>query len=95
MPGVAQLIRLGGAMTQTENTPSYRPQSYYFRAALNDSPDIDEARRVGRMAVDELEYRNEQLRALGHIPSRLYSVDDIKPDSRQMYLLPPLAGERG
>lgn len=65
---------------------SCRPAAWYYRTALWRAERLEEAVRVGLMAVDEMETLKEQLRELGYIPDRRYDPRTLVPDEDKAQL---------
>lgn len=67
-----------------------RPSAWFFRKALQQAESVEDAIRIGRMAVDEMESLKVQIRELGEIPDRVYDptllIDDEDPRQQDLEL---------
>ena len=59
------------------NILSARPWSWYARAALRQATSKEQITEVALAALEELEYRNQQIRDLGAVPSRIYNPREL------------------
>lgn len=53
---------------------NYKPSAFYYRQALDEAETIEDAKRIGRNIIRELEHHKEFIREKGLIPPKKFII---------------------
>jgi hypothetical protein len=82
---------MSGVSLDNPDCLSYRPSAYYFRMALHEADNLEDAKAIGFQLIRELEFNKDFARRHGLIPPRKFILEEeVEAKKLSFTLLPPI-----